>query len=163
MKIRRVVFGRVKSEALPAISRDSGFTVSDDSYVYPAEQGKSRPVVSPRILKLVGLALAAVCLLQLFASPADSSPPPIEEQIKAEKIIQQYKNYRARLRPDEKAESVEASIDSVQKQIHAVARAEAVGNKALARQELNLLMMSDGGDTRSPIYKFCVGRFEYYR
>jgi hypothetical protein len=114
-------------------------------------------------LKLLGLGLAFVCVLQLFASPSGLGPAPIEEQIKADKVLEEYQNYRARLLPDETPESVQAFMNLLQNQIHAVARGEALGNKPLAKQELGRLMLLDGGDVRSPLYKFCVARARYYR
>jgi hypothetical protein len=165
MKQARIVFGEVNNEPQQTDSQDGGFSMlgeDEDDDDAPPKVTSSRPVVSPWILKLFGVSLLAVFLLFWFA-PASAQMIPIEKVAREGKVMERYNNYRAQVAPNEPPEAAQALQRALERQLHAVARSEAVGNKALARKELSKLMLLDGGDTRSPLYKFCVERSKEYR
>lgn len=163
MKTSRVVFGKVKTDAASADRQDSGFIIEgDDSSVDPSEHDAPPPTVNPIILGLLPVALIFL-FSTFFFTASKSSVTPIWERIRSEKILEQYKTHYSQLHPDETPESIQKRMDSVQNGIHAVARAEALGNKALTAHELNQLMLLDRGDTQSPLFKFCLQRSKEYR
>jgi hypothetical protein len=135
------------------------FTIGDED---EAEVGPRQDphIVSPKILIVTVVAV----IFFLFSLVYDSAPPQLtalQRRVRDEKVMErQVGHFRNEHRAD--GAELQRLMASVEKQVLIVSRAEARGDKPLARQELLKLMRLDGDHSNSPLYRFCVSRIKEY-
>jgi hypothetical protein len=117
-------------------------------------------LVDPKILIITGVAM----IFFLFSMLYDSTPArltPFLTLAKQEKVMEREVTV---LRETHKIDAAELDqlTKAIEKQMQNVSQAEAVGDKARAKQEITKLMYITGGHADSPLYKFCVSRLKEY-
>jgi len=156
MSRERVKFGELKTTD----GEDSGFVVEEDDAPPPPRHGSKKLTSSPALWILVGALVFGFCAFTF--GPSQPKLAPLMGKFRDDQTLEKYKSYRAQLNPDEDPASLQELLGSVVNQVQAVARAEAVNNLPAAKHELRKLMLLDGGDARSPLYKFCAERAKEY-
>jgi tRNA A37 methylthiotransferase MiaB len=100
----------------------------------------------------------------MFSMVYDTSSPqltPLQKKLADERVIEKQMNYLKNVGRVNEAE-LQRTMISIERQVLVVSRADAAGDRALAKQELRKLMLIDGGHANSPLYRFCVSKIKEY-